>query len=197
MEDEDKPKDKFQVDPISPSPVNSHGDNLLESICSDSEANTIPTSTLPYTTGLYAFTLPYMWNTKSQLTASPYLLSGQSSDKFPGLKLEKTQPSTGLSTSLPALPNFRKRARTPLLDEKMEDCCCAKIQNLEKTIAANTNRLETLINKKHDDVLDALTKTLHYQQELFNAYINHKQEDQTLKNYLIKISETTLDMLKK
>ena len=54
-----------------------------------------------------------------------------------------------------------------------------------------------MIKEKNDEILDAMKKTLQYQQELFNAYINHKQEDQTLKNYLIKISETTLDMLKK
>ncbi|KAH3806242.1 hypothetical protein DPMN_134561 [Dreissena polymorpha] len=53
-----------------------------------------------------------------------------------------------------------------------------------------------MITEKNDEILDAMKKTLQYQQELFNTYLNVKQEDQTLKNYLIKISETTLDMLK-
>ncbi|KAH3880970.1 hypothetical protein DPMN_004892 [Dreissena polymorpha] len=70
---EDTPKDKVQVElaPISPSPetVNSHGDNLLESICSDNETKSIPISSLPYTTGLYTSTLPCMWNMGSQFKA--------------------------------------------------------------------------------------------------------------------------------
>ncbi|KAH3891181.1 hypothetical protein DPMN_015270 [Dreissena polymorpha] len=119
---EDKRKVKVQVEltPISPSPenVNSHHENnLLESICSDNETTSITTSTSPYNAGLYTSGLPYMtWNTGSQFTVSPYLLSSQ---------------STSLSTCT--------RIRSPS-KMKVEGCCCAKIQKLEKTITETTNK---------------------------------------------------------
>ncbi|KAH3793793.1 hypothetical protein DPMN_086662 [Dreissena polymorpha] len=188
---EDKRKVKVQVEltPISPSPspenVDSHHENnLLESICSENDTS-ITTSTSPYNAGLYTSALPYMtWNTGGQLTASPYLLSSQST-------------SLSTCTSVPAPPNLRRRANTPLQDEKVEGCCCAKIQKLEKTITDTTNKLETLIKDRNDEILDAMTKTLQYQQELFNTYLNSKKEDETLKNFLINMAETTMKTFKK
>ena len=119
-EDRRMVKAQVELTLISPSPenVNSHHENnLLESICSENDTS-ITTSTSPYNAGLYTSALPYMtWNTGGQLTASPYLLSSQST-------------SLSTCTSVPAPQNLRRRANTPLQDEKVEGCCCAKIQKL-------------------------------------------------------------------
>jgi len=54
-----------------------------------------------------------------------------------------------------------------------------------------------LIKDRNDEILDAMTKTLQYQQELFNTYLNSKKEDETLKNFLINMAETTMKTFKK
>ncbi|KAH3880964.1 hypothetical protein DPMN_004886 [Dreissena polymorpha] len=107
---EDKQKVKVQVE-LTPSPenVNSHHENnLLESICSENENTSITTSTSPYNAGLYTSALPYMtWNTGGQLTASPYLLSSQSTSLSHVLVFQPRQTYVGAPIHLCKMKKWR------------------------------------------------------------------------------------------
>ena len=111
----------------------------------------------------------------------------------PSKQVFQQQPSQLYSESVPSPPDLRKRSCTPTMDERLSrECCCAKIQKLEETVAQSTARLEKIINEKNDIMLEAMTKTLKYQRDLFQNYLKREKQSDS-----ILFTVSTLKTLKK
>lgn len=100
---------------------------------------------------------------------------------------ESRLQSSERSFSVPSPPQF---AGTPLQDEfhNTSQCCCDKVDKLHQQLQTNFQNLEMAINRSTTRVLEALSQSLRYQQQLCQTF-GENPNNQKVEQFVIEMSD--------
>ncbi|KAH3721398.1 hypothetical protein DPMN_064321 [Dreissena polymorpha] len=104
-------------------------------------------------------------------------------------------PSSERSFSVPSPPQF---VGIPLHDEFQitSQCCCDKVDKLHQQLQTNFQNLEMAINQSTTRMLEALSQSLRYQQQLCQTF-GENPNNQKVEQFVIEMSDIAKKIWKK